>query len=479
MRKLLLGCPLLAVLLLLYAPPDYAQVQGGGSGCIIGTPTTGHIATFASATCLQDGGNPVGTGTVTSVGLALPSIFTISGSPITASGTLTGALATQSANLIFAGPGTGVAATPTFRALVAADIPALPFTDLTGQATLAQLPGIANDTILGNVSGSTGVPSALSQIQLTALCNVFSATLSGCAPASGGGTSNFLRADGTWAAPSGSGTVNSGTAGQLGYYAATGTAISGSADATISGSALTLGVAGSAQGSLLLSGATSGTETLAVPAAASGTIKFPAGSIDFTATGGAHQVVEQTTLGGTFTVGQLGFADIANQATLTQLPSISANTLLGNATSSTATPTAIAVPACVDTGGNHLNWTAATGFSCGTTSSGGGGGTVPTITEYTTAAASYTFGTTNLETVAFNQATTFVATINLPASPAANLVKCVNDEGNNFFTHNATVKTTDSTTINQTAGTTGFLMNQAHENVCFAYNSATTNWLVE
>jgi hypothetical protein len=66
-------------------------------------------------------------GTLTSVALSLPSIFTVTGSPISAStgttsGTLTAALASQSANLVFAGPSTGSAA-PAFRALVASDLP--------------------------------------------------------------------------------------------------------------------------------------------------------------------------------------------------------------------------------------------------------------------------------------------------------------------------------------------------------------------
>jgi hypothetical protein len=39
----------------------------------------------------------------------------------------------------------------------------------------------------------------------TALLDVFTATLDGLAPASGGGTVNFLRADGTWAEPPGGG----------------------------------------------------------------------------------------------------------------------------------------------------------------------------------------------------------------------------------------------------------------------------------
>lgn len=64
-----------------------------------------------------------GSGTVTSVGLALPAIFSVTGSPVTGSGTLTGALATQSANLVWAGPSTGAAASPTFRSLVYNDLP--------------------------------------------------------------------------------------------------------------------------------------------------------------------------------------------------------------------------------------------------------------------------------------------------------------------------------------------------------------------
>lgn len=62
-------------------------------------------------------------GAVTSVGLSLPSIFTVSGSPVTTSGTLTAVLATQTAALVWAGPLSGAAAAPTFRALAATDLP--------------------------------------------------------------------------------------------------------------------------------------------------------------------------------------------------------------------------------------------------------------------------------------------------------------------------------------------------------------------
>jgi hypothetical protein len=66
-----------------------------------------------------------GAGTVTSVGMSMPAIFSVSGSPVTTTGTLAATLANQSANRVWAGPTSGGAAAPTFRALVAADIPSL------------------------------------------------------------------------------------------------------------------------------------------------------------------------------------------------------------------------------------------------------------------------------------------------------------------------------------------------------------------
>ena len=66
----------------------------------------------------------LGGGTVQSVALSLPNIFTVTGSPVTTSGTLTATLASQTANTVWAAPN-GAAGSPTFRALVAADIPTL------------------------------------------------------------------------------------------------------------------------------------------------------------------------------------------------------------------------------------------------------------------------------------------------------------------------------------------------------------------
>lgn len=69
-------------------------------------------------------------------------------------------------------------------------------------------------TVWGNPTASTGFPTTMTQAQITSLCNPFSASLLGCAPASGGGTVNFLRADGSWALPPGAITPG-GTSGQV------------------------------------------------------------------------------------------------------------------------------------------------------------------------------------------------------------------------------------------------------------------------
>jgi hypothetical protein len=113
---------------------------GSGATSFIAAPTI-------ASTYLQYNGtgfawaSAAGLGTVTSVALALPSIFTVSGSPVTTSGTLTGTLNTQSANLIFAGPSSGASATPTFRSLVSADIPNPALTTKTTTYTITTTDG--------------------------------------------------------------------------------------------------------------------------------------------------------------------------------------------------------------------------------------------------------------------------------------------------------------------------------------------------
>jgi hypothetical protein len=70
--------------------------------------------------------------------------------------------------------------------------------NVVSNSKLAQMPA---HTFKGNNTGSTANASDLTATQLTAELNLFTSGLQGLVPASGGGTTNFLRADGTFATP--------------------------------------------------------------------------------------------------------------------------------------------------------------------------------------------------------------------------------------------------------------------------------------
>ena len=87
------------------------------------TATGRSLLTAADAAAARTAiGAGTGSGSVTSVALSLPALCSVTGSPVVGSGTLSATLATQSAALIFAGPSSGAAAAPTFRALAATDL---------------------------------------------------------------------------------------------------------------------------------------------------------------------------------------------------------------------------------------------------------------------------------------------------------------------------------------------------------------------
>ena len=112
--------------------------------------------------------NAGGSGTVTSVGLDLPlAIFTVSNAPVTTTGNLTGTFKGQTQGTVFAGPASGVG-TPTFRALVAADIPTLNQSTTGTAANVTGIVALANggtgaatqagaaNAVLPSQSGKTG-----------------------------------------------------------------------------------------------------------------------------------------------------------------------------------------------------------------------------------------------------------------------------------------------------------------------------------
>ena len=103
-------------------------------------------------------------GTVQQVAMTVPSdLLAVTGSPITTSGTFAVTLTTQSPNQILAGPASGMAgAAPSFRALVAADLPTVPVAKGGTGLTTAPANGeidIGNGTgfVRTTITPSTGI----------------------------------------------------------------------------------------------------------------------------------------------------------------------------------------------------------------------------------------------------------------------------------------------------------------------------------
>lgn len=84
-----------------------------------------------------------------------------------------------------------------------------------GAVSNPKLADMAAATLKGNNTGGASAPIDLTTAQVTAMLNAFTSLLQGLVPASGGGTTNFLRADGAWAAPPGGGGSVSLTAATL------------------------------------------------------------------------------------------------------------------------------------------------------------------------------------------------------------------------------------------------------------------------
>lgn len=84
---------------------------------------------------------------------------------------------------------------------------------------------------------------------------------------------------------------------------------------------------------LMLVGSTSGALTILAPDTASGTITLPAGTTDFSATGGTGQFVKQASAGSPFTVATVPASEISSGAALTRVDDTNVTLTLGGAPS--------------------------------------------------------------------------------------------------------------------------------------------------
>lgn len=268
------------------AASDLPAMVGATSG-VSGTagavpaPAAGQQASF-----LRGDGSwaSVTLGTVTSVGVATPAEFSVSGSPVTGSGTITISKANQSANTVWAGPSGGPAAQPAFRAIIPADLPTM--------------------------VGATGIASGVG----------------GMVPAAAAGQqAYFLRGDGTW-----------GTSG-VGTGTVTSVALSAPAELTVSGSPVTTA------GTLTLAWASQLQNLVfASPSGASGTPVFRSltgadiPNPSATTLGGVQSIafasskwISSISTSGVPSLTQPAFTDITGTVAAAQLPNPTTTTLGG------------------------------------------------------------------------------------------------------------------------------------------------------
>ena len=130
----------------------------------------------------QQNGTVAG-GSVLSVGLTGDGVLftsTIAGSPVTTTGTmdLSSSILTQNPNFVLAGPASGGAANPTFRALVLADLPAGIGAVTSVGATLT-VPSIFTSSVTGSPVTSTGVLGLTISLANEAANSVFAGPTSG------------------------------------------------------------------------------------------------------------------------------------------------------------------------------------------------------------------------------------------------------------------------------------------------------------
>lgn len=178
---------LISALIFLCGSYNPGSGPGGGVSSVTGTSPvnvtagTTPVVSLSFPNCANDGSHAytgptgagsilcstinAGSGTATSVGFAsnIPGV-TVTGSPITTSGTLTATLGTQSAHFTLIGPTSGSAALPTWRALVAADLP-LPTASTIGGV---QSKAAVASTYLTGISSVDGSVSA-AQVNYTDL----------------------------------------------------------------------------------------------------------------------------------------------------------------------------------------------------------------------------------------------------------------------------------------------------------------------
>jgi hypothetical protein len=383
----------------------------GGGGGTVSSGNAGQLTYYASTGTVVSGAT-TGTGVLTALGLAtnaLGGVLTTPAGACTSGQFLTfptaGSVptcATPAVSGLTVGATTIASGTNGYVQYNNGGLLGEKATTGTGNVVLS-----ASPTFSGTIGGTQVVPySALVNIGAnTVLGQVLAGTPTQLSVPSCSGTGQALNftSGGGFGCTTG-GTVSSGNAGQLTYYAATGTVVSGATTGT--GVLTALGLATNALGGFLTtpSGACTSGQFLTFPTAGSvPTCATPAVSGltvgSTTISGGTNGYVQYNNGGllgekpttGTGNVvlsasptfsGTIGGSQIIPYSALS---SISANVVLGQTTA--GTPSQLPMPTSGTSGcagaNQAVNWTSGTGFGCTTISASGGLSNVYDVTNAT------------------------------------------------------------------------------------------------
>lgn len=186
---------------------------------------TGSYSNFTGATVVTDGINPststtnaiigihsngafikLHLGTATGTGKVIYQVWGANSTTSSASSLITGTSPIVVAGNNVSCPSCGTSSGSVTSVGTTAPLTGGPITTTGSVACATCVTSAASLTNNAFVFGAGGqATQAVTAVTATAALNLFSSTLQGLAPLSGGGTTNFLRADGAWAVPAGGG----------------------------------------------------------------------------------------------------------------------------------------------------------------------------------------------------------------------------------------------------------------------------------
>ena len=401
---------------------------GNGTGAVAQGTVTGNTTKFATASgaltstyCLAadtngnvtSAGGPCSTLNPSTIGYLAyyTGATTLSGSALTAANLTALGVASGAGAVVLNG---GALGTPSSGS--AANLTSIPMGNASGVLGVANGgTGAATLTIgvpiLGNGTGAVTSGTVAGNTTKFATVNG-SLTPTYCLAADANG--NVVSAAGTCSTGGGGGTVSSGNQYALAYYPSLGTTVQGLSAAGTTGqvligntgaapsfsstlSSISIGagssITSSGPGGALASGAYAAAYTL--PAATSSTLGgVKPDGVTLSNSTGAIAVnlgnANTWTATQTFPAGSLTLAEQATQA---------ANTVVGNATASPASPTALVLPSCSGAS-NALTWTLASGFGCNTITASGLALPTTVSGTVTSGGIPYFSSTTNMATSA-------------------------------------------------------------------------------